>query len=90
MIPDAESRYLFYQMDCVNSESERITEINFWREWDSKLQLVHRQASVLPLSYYWGATLGLYEKYVIIAHVNLKQQKYYYRRRLPPKNIKKR
>ena len=50
--PANESRYSFYRMGWVNPESERTTEINFRRGWDSNPQPLDRQSSVLPLSYH--------------------------------------
>ena len=46
-----ESRYSFYRMGWVNPESERTTEFNFCRGWDSNPQPFDRQSNVLPLSY---------------------------------------
>ena len=49
--PTIESRYSLYQIGWLNPESERTTEINFCRVWDSNSQSLDRQDSVLPLDY---------------------------------------
>ena len=50
--PVAERRYSFYRLVCVNSESERPTEINFCRACDSNLQPRDRLSSMIPPSYH--------------------------------------